>query len=65
MAAKFRILLPITLLLTLFGCAGERNAATATPVGLIYLWPLFKDLKKAPVNGQKNEKPDYPQSLLH
>ena len=35
MAARFRILLLITLLLPLFGCAGERNAATATPDGKV------------------------------
>ena len=35
MVAKFRILLLITLLLALFGCAGERYAATATPDGKV------------------------------
>ncbi|MGB5746439.1 MAG: hypothetical protein WBM69_05625 [Desulfobacterales bacterium] len=35
MVAKFRILILITVLMVLFGCAGERKAATATPDGIV------------------------------
>jgi hypothetical protein len=35
MAAKFRILIFITVLMALFGCAGERKPATATPDGIV------------------------------